>query len=163
MGYMRAGLMQSAHDSRHQDDLELCRVVCQHNCDTTQHLSVSGDKCLRMPGDGGISLSCRLTCQPVLCLQVRAHGASDSAYASYAAKLHVFYLLQCRQAAAYSLYAATTTFLPSVVVAVVLFYGGTLVLDGQVGSSCTHWAYSLLTVPHIIVIAVTLERDAAGL
>jgi ABC-type bacteriocin/lantibiotic exporter with double-glycine peptidase domain len=67
--------------------------------------------------------------------QVRAHGASDSAYASYAAKLHTFYLLQCRQAAAYSLYAATTTFLPSVVVAVVLYYGGTLVLDGQVGPS----------------------------
>lgn len=64
--------------------------------------------------------------------QVRAHGASDSAYASYAARLHAFYLLQCRQAVAYSLYAATTTFLPSVVVAVVLFYGGTLVLDGQV-------------------------------
>lgn len=63
---------------------------------------------------------------------MRAHGARDSAYASYAAKLHTFYLLQCRQAAAYSLYAATTTFLPSVVVAVVLFYGGTLVLDGEV-------------------------------
>lgn len=65
-------------------------------------------------------------------LQVRAHGARGSAYSSYAAKLHTFYLLQCRQAAAYSLYAATTTFLPSVVVAVVLFYGGTLVLNNQV-------------------------------
>jgi ABC-type bacteriocin/lantibiotic exporter with double-glycine peptidase domain len=73
-----------------------------------------------------------------VCVQVRAHGASDSAYASYAAKLHVFYLLQCRQAAAYSLYAATTTFLPSLVVAVVLYYGGTLVLDDEVSisSSC---------------------------
>lgn len=72
-----------------------------------------------------------------MCLQVRAHGANDSAYASYAAKLHVFYLLQCRQAAAYSLYAATTTFLPSLVVAVVLYYGGTLVLDNAVSSSST--------------------------
>jgi hypothetical protein len=37
---------------------------------------------------------------------------------------------------AYSLYAATTTFLPSVVVAVVLFYGGTLVLNGEVREGC---------------------------
>jgi hypothetical protein len=63
---------------------------------------------------------------------VRAHGATRSADATYAARLHTFYLLQCRQAAAYALYAATTTFLPSAVVAAVLFYGGTLVLSGQV-------------------------------
>lgn len=66
--------------------------------------------------------------------QVRAHAAQDSAKASYAAKLHGFYLLMCHQAAVYSVYAATTTFLPSVVVAAVLYYGGLLVLTGQVGS-----------------------------
>lgn len=36
-------------------------------------------------------------------LQVRAHGASDCAYASHAAKLHTFHLLQCQQAPAHSL------------------------------------------------------------
>lgn len=80
-----------------------------------------------------VSLKAQLLMLLLLLLQVRAHGASNSAYASYAAKLHTFYLLQCRQAAAYSLYAATTTFLPSVVVAVVLYYGGMLVLDDKVG------------------------------
>jgi ABC-type bacteriocin/lantibiotic exporter with double-glycine peptidase domain len=69
-----------------------------------------------------------------LWLQVRAHAAQDSSKASYAAKLHVFYLLMVKQAAAYSVYAATTTFLPSVVVAVVLYYGGILVLDGDVSA-----------------------------
>eukprot|EP00882_Tetradesmus_deserticola_P009457 GHRQ01009982.1.p1 GENE.GHRQ01009982.1~~GHRQ01009982.1.p1 ORF type:complete len:424 (+),score=181.45 GHRQ01009982.1:207-1478(+) len=39
-----------------------------------------------------------------------------------------------KQAAAYSVYAATTTFLPSVVVAVVLYYGGILVLDGAMSA-----------------------------
>lgn len=63
---------------------------------------------------------------------VRAHAAQDSARAAYSAKLDVFYVLQTREALAYSAYAATTTFLPSCVAAAVLFYGGTLVLCGHV-------------------------------
>lgn len=59
---------------------------------------------------------------------MRAHGATASSDAAYATKLAAFYGLQCRQAGAYAVYAAVTTFLPSAVVAVVLFYGGSLVL-----------------------------------
>lgn len=65
-------------------------------------------------------------------MQVRSHGASDSALAAYATKLHALYLLELRQAGVYSVYATVVTFLPSAVVAVVLYYGGMLVLDGQV-------------------------------
>lgn len=62
---------------------------------------------------------------------VRAHAAQDGARAAYGARLDVFYGLQRREALAYSLYAATTTFLPSCVAAAVLFYGGSLVLCGR--------------------------------
>jgi ATP-binding cassette subfamily B (MDR/TAP) protein 9 len=67
-------------------------------------------------------------------LQVRAHAATDSAKSGYDGKLQSFYQLMCRQAAAYSIYIATTTFLPSVVVAVVLYYGGLLVLNGRMSA-----------------------------
>lgn len=78
---------------------------------------------------------------------VRAHAAQDGARAAYSAKLDVFYGLQTREAAAYSAYAATTTFLPSCVAAAVLYYGGTLVLSGQV-----------CTVPSADSICVRLLR-----
>jgi ATP-binding cassette subfamily B (MDR/TAP) protein 9 len=42
--------------------------------------------------------------------------------------------LQLKEALAYSLYMASSTFLPNVVNAVVLFYGGTLVLVGQMSA-----------------------------
>ncbi|GLC71744.1 hypothetical protein PLESTF_001161500 [Pleodorina starrii] len=61
---------------------------------------------------------------------VKAHAVQDSAEAAYAAKLRDFYKLQVLEAGAYSLYAILNTFLPNVVTAVVLFYGGNLVLEG---------------------------------
>lgn len=42
--------------------------------------------------------------------------------------------LQLKEALAYGLYMASNTFLPNVVNAVVLFYGGTLVLVGQMSA-----------------------------
>eukprot|EP00887_Chlorella_sp_A99_P006350 scaffold3.g6350.t1 len=61
---------------------------------------------------------------------VKAHAAEASTEAAYAGKLLRFYHLQFREAVAYALYMSTNTFLSSAVVAVVLFYGGSLVLDG---------------------------------
>ncbi|GLI59706.1 hypothetical protein VaNZ11_001651, partial [Volvox africanus] len=61
---------------------------------------------------------------------VKAHAIQDSAEAAYAAKLKDFYKLQLLEAGAYSLYAILNTFLPNLVTAVVLFYGGNLVLAG---------------------------------
>jgi ABC-type bacteriocin/lantibiotic exporter with double-glycine peptidase domain len=63
---------------------------------------------------------------------VKSHAAAQSAQAAYAAKLGDYYALQLKESAAYSAYAAATTFLPSTVAAAVLFYGGHLVLAGQV-------------------------------
>ncbi|KAF8073219.1 Abcb9 [Scenedesmus sp. PABB004] len=65
---------------------------------------------------------------------VRAHAAQGSAAASYADRLAVFYALMARQAGVYAVYAATTTFLPSLVVATVLYYGGCLVLGGEMSA-----------------------------
>ncbi|KAG2494082.1 hypothetical protein HYH03_007724 [Edaphochlamys debaryana] len=66
---------------------------------------------------------------------VKAHAAQDSAEASYASKLGDFYRLQVAEAWLYTLYAAINTFLPNSVTAVVLFYGGTLVLKGEMSSA----------------------------
>lgn len=65
---------------------------------------------------------------------VRAHAAEDSARAGYAAKLQDFYGLQLKSAAAYSAYMMTATFLPTVVSAGVLFYGGHLVLQHRMSA-----------------------------
>lgn len=43
-------------------------------------------------------------------------------------------LLQLKEAMAYALYMATNTFLPNLVNAIVLFYGGTLVLVGRMSA-----------------------------
>jgi hypothetical protein len=68
---------------------------------------------------------------------VMAHAAQDSAAAAYAAKLQSFYSIQKKEALAYSLYATTSVFLPNLVAAVVLFYGGSLVLSGgQLWAGC---------------------------
>ena len=60
---------------------------------------------------------------------VKAHAAEGSTQAAYADKLHKFYTLQKKEAAAYAAYMSTNTFLSAAVVAGVLFYGGTLVLE----------------------------------
>ncbi|KAG7669825.1 hypothetical protein Ndes2437B_g06013 [Nannochloris sp. 'desiccata'] len=60
---------------------------------------------------------------------VKAHAAEGSTQAAYADKLHRFYTLQKKEAAAYAAYMATNTFLSAAVVAGVLFYGGSLVLS----------------------------------
>ncbi len=65
---------------------------------------------------------------------MKAHAAEDSTQAAYASKLHCFYRLQLREAAAYSIYIATNTFLSSAVVAIVLYFGGTLVLEGRMSA-----------------------------
>lgn len=65
---------------------------------------------------------------------VKAHAAEASANKTYADRLHNFYILQIKQSVAYALYAMTNTFLPNSVAAVVLFYGGHLVLDGHMSA-----------------------------
>ncbi|GFR49523.1 hypothetical protein Agub_g11566, partial [Astrephomene gubernaculifera] len=62
---------------------------------------------------------------------IKAHAAQDSTQAAYAAKLADFYRLQLTEALLYAVYAALNTFLPGLVAAVVLFYGGNLVLAGR--------------------------------
>eukprot|EP00890_Picochlorum_soloecismus_P002479 jgi/Picsp_1/3231/NSC_06071-R1_atp-binding cassette sub-family b member 9 len=61
---------------------------------------------------------------------VKAHGAEGSTEGSYASCLKDFYYIQSKQAIAYAAYMTNNTFLTAAVVAGVLFYGGSLVLDG---------------------------------
>lgn len=42
--------------------------------------------------------------------------------------------MQSKEAAAYGVYACTNSFLPTAVAALVLFYGGNLVLQGQMSA-----------------------------
>lgn len=65
---------------------------------------------------------------------VKAHAAEGSVEASYSQKLSKFYGLQLKEALAYAIYMTTNTFLSSAVVAVVLWYGGTLVLTKRMSS-----------------------------
>ncbi|GAB4821914.1 hypothetical protein N2152v2_008960 [Parachlorella kessleri] len=65
---------------------------------------------------------------------VKAHASEDSTLAAYATKLGRFYALQKREAIAYALYMSTNTFLAAAVVAVVLYYGGSLVLAGAMSA-----------------------------
>ncbi|KAK9788445.1 hypothetical protein WJX73_000962 [Symbiochloris irregularis] len=65
---------------------------------------------------------------------VRAHAAEDSVKAAYAAKLQLFYVLEMKTALAYCTYMVTATFLPNVVSAGVLFYGGHLVLANRMSA-----------------------------
>ena len=65
---------------------------------------------------------------------IKAHGAEASVEAAYASKLAAFYRLQRREAAAYGAYMGANTFLSAAVVAVVLFYGGSLVLGGAMSA-----------------------------
>ena len=60
---------------------------------------------------------------------VKAHAAEGSTRMAYASKLKEFYSIQLKQAIAYGAYMINNTFLTAAVVAGVLFYGGTLVLD----------------------------------
>ncbi|KAL6751648.1 hypothetical protein V8C86DRAFT_2773879 [Haematococcus lacustris] len=62
---------------------------------------------------------------------VKAHAAQDSAEADYAVKLDKFFALLIKEAVAYALYMVLNTFLPNAVAALVLLYGGHLVLDGK--------------------------------
>lgn len=61
---------------------------------------------------------------------VKAHAAQDSAYAAYTSKLAAYYSLLVTEALVYAVYACLNTFLPAAVAALVLFYGGSLVLAG---------------------------------
>lgn len=65
---------------------------------------------------------------------VKAHAAEQGACAAYAAKLAEYFALLTKEALAYAAYASAYTFLPSAVSAVVLFYGGTLVLHGHMSA-----------------------------
>jgi ABC transporter transmembrane region len=61
---------------------------------------------------------------------VQAHAAETSAKVAYSAKLHKFYQLQIKESLAYSLYAFFNNFSPYAVMAVTLYYGGSLVFSG---------------------------------
>jgi ATP-binding cassette subfamily B (MDR/TAP) protein 9 len=60
---------------------------------------------------------------------VKSHAAEGSTESAYETKLREFYFIQVKQALAYSLYMINNTFLTAAVIAGVLFYGGTLVLN----------------------------------
>ncbi|KAG1663832.1 hypothetical protein FOA52_013397 [Chlamydomonas sp. UWO 241] len=62
---------------------------------------------------------------------VKAHAAQASSQAFYSQKLDAYFTLSCSTSVAYALYAAVNTFLPNAVSALVLFYGGSLVLQGH--------------------------------
>ena len=65
---------------------------------------------------------------------VRAHGAAGAAADAYGAKLAAFARLENRAAGAYLLNATAVTFLPVVSAAGVLYFGGTLVLAGEMSA-----------------------------
>lgn len=52
----------------------------------------------------------------------------------YGVHLHEYYKLNVKEAWAYSFYACLTSALPNFVTALVLFYGGKLVLSGEISS-----------------------------
>jgi ATP-binding cassette, subfamily B (MDR/TAP), member 9 len=52
----------------------------------------------------------------------------------YKGKLDEYYGLNKKEAVAYSFYACSTTTLPNLVTSLVLFYGGKLVLQGDISS-----------------------------
>eukprot|EP00611_Tribonema_gayanum_P026313 TRINITY_DN6231_c0_g1_i4.p1 TRINITY_DN6231_c0_g1~~TRINITY_DN6231_c0_g1_i4.p1 ORF type:complete len:694 (-),score=150.70 TRINITY_DN6231_c0_g1_i4:355-2436(-) len=62
---------------------------------------------------------------------VRSFAAEGRESAAYGARLHDYYALAIREAAAYGAYASTAALLPQLVTVLVLFYGGRMVLAGQ--------------------------------
>ena len=62
--------------------------------------------------------------------QLHSHGISVRLYR---AKLDEYYGLNKREGRAYGAYAVATTLLPNLVIALVLFYGGQLVLNNDDG------------------------------
>ena len=70
-------------------------------------------------------------------------------------------LLQIKQSVAYALYAMTNTFLPNSVAAVVLFYGGHLVLDGHMSAGALV-SFMLYEQSLAGAFQVTQPADVAG-
>lgn len=62
---------------------------------------------------------------------IKAHAAQDSAFADYGDKLVHYYGILVKEALAYGLYACLNMFMPAAVGALVLYYGGNLVLNGD--------------------------------
>ncbi|KAK9809885.1 hypothetical protein WJX72_001039 [[Myrmecia] bisecta] len=62
---------------------------------------------------------------------VLAHGAADSAAAAYQQCLNKYNKLQMTEAVAYAFYTITTIFLPNTISAMILLFGGHLVLAGR--------------------------------
>ena len=70
-------------------------------------------------------------------------------------------LPQIKQSVAYALYAMTNTFLPNSVAAVVLFYGGHLVLDGHMSAGALV-SFMLYEQSLAGAFQVTQPADVAG-
>jgi ATP-binding cassette, subfamily B (MDR/TAP), member 9 len=62
---------------------------------------------------------------------VKSFAAEKSEASSYASKLQTYYAVNQRMALAYTIYAVLFTSLPNLVTALVLFYGGKLVIEGE--------------------------------
>ena len=62
---------------------------------------------------------------------VRTHAAGGAARAAYHAELATYYAISVKASIAYGVYVSITTFLPQAVAAIVLLYGGALVLRGD--------------------------------
>ena len=69
--------------------------------------------------------------------------------------------MQIKQSVAYALYAMTNTFLPNSVAAVVLFYGGHLVLDGHMSAGALV-SFMLYEQALAGAFQVTQPADVAG-
>jgi len=65
---------------------------------------------------------------------VRCFASEASELERYKHKMAIFYELSVRQAVVYSVYAVIFTLLPCLSTALVLYYGGTLVLNGELKS-----------------------------
>jgi len=67
-------------------------------------------------------------------MTVRSFACEEAEANQYRSKLDHYYSLGIKEGWVYSFYAMTTVFLPQMVTALVLFYGGKLVLDGEISS-----------------------------
>ena len=85
----------------------------------------------------------------------------ESSEVAYGRKLDSYFALNTRAAAAYAGYACLYTFLPSAVSAVVLFYGGNLVLQGKVRSKGCRCG-SLSPVHQVLCRRFSVKRQQSG-
>lgn len=79
---------------------------------------------------------------------VRAFAAENEELARYREQLHKFYETNIKRCYAFTVYSVVATLLPNLATALVIFYGGKLVIEGiDCGYSFAH-ASPMCTLPH---------------